>query len=47
VAVALLAAPIELTPEVVDPGDWLGPGTPVAMAQAIAGAAASLAGVRA
>jgi type IV pilus assembly protein PilM len=46
-AVALLAGPIDLTPEVVDPGNWLGPGTPVAMAQAIAGAAASLAGIRA
>lgn len=43
-AVALLAKPLELAPEVVDPGDWLGPGTPVAMSQAIAGAAASLAG---
>jgi hypothetical protein len=46
-AVAVLAEPLELTPEVVDPGEWLGAGTPVAVSQAIAGAAASLAGSRA
>jgi hypothetical protein len=33
-------------PEVVDPGAWLGPGIPMGAAQAIAGAAASLAGRR-
>jgi hypothetical protein len=43
----VLAEPLELTPEVVDPGEWLGAGTPVAVSQAIAGAAASLAGSRA
>jgi type IV pilus assembly protein PilM len=45
-AVALLGKPLDLVPEVVDPGAWLGPGIPMAAAQAIAGAAASLAGSR-
>jgi Tfp pilus assembly PilM family ATPase len=43
-AVAWLEKPLELVPEVVDPGAWLGGGTPMAMSQAIAGAAASLVG---
>jgi hypothetical protein len=46
-AVALLGAALEIVPEAVDPGPWLGPGMPMAGAQAIAGAAASLAGSRA
>jgi hypothetical protein len=46
-AVAVLGPALELTPEVVDPGAWLGPGTQMPVSQAIAGAAASLAGSRA
>jgi hypothetical protein len=43
-AVALLAKPLELVPEVLDPWAWLGGMTPAAGAHAIAGAAASLSG---
>ena len=46
-AAAVLGNALEMVPEVVDPGTWLGPGMPMAGAQAIAGAAASLAGGRA
>ena len=46
-AVDLLGKALEQAPEVVDPGEWLGPGIPAAAAQAIAGAAASLAEGRA
>jgi len=42
-AAAVLGNALEMVPEVVDPGTWLGPGMPMAGAQAIAGAAASLA----
>jgi type IV pilus assembly protein PilM len=45
-AAALLGSALEMAPEVVDPAAWLGPGIPMAGAQAIAGAAASLAGSR-
>lgn len=43
-AVAVLATPLELVPEVVDPWAWLGGVTPAAGAHAIAGAAAALSG---
>ena len=43
-AVALLEKPLELVPEIVDPWAWLGGGASVPSSQAIAGAAASLAG---
>jgi len=43
-AVELLAKPLELVPEVVDPWAWLGGGMAAAGAHAIAGAAASLSG---
>jgi len=46
-AAALLGDALEMVPQVVDPGTWLGPGMPLSGAQAIAGAAASLAGGRA
>ena len=46
-AAALLGNALEMAPEVVDPAAWLGPGIPMAGAQSIAGAAASLAGSRA
>jgi len=46
-AVDLLGKALEQSPEVVDPGEWIGPGIPAAASQAIAGAAAALAGGRA
>jgi hypothetical protein len=46
-ALDVLGKALELVPTAVDPEEWLGPGLPSATAQAIAGAAASLAKGRA
>jgi hypothetical protein len=40
----MLGRALEHEPKIVDPAEWIGPGIPAAAAQAIAGAAASLAG---